>query len=46
MTTTPCEGVSSPLVCSSRVDFPAPFAPTKATFSPCVMQNETPQSAS
>ena len=46
ITTSPCEGISNPSVCSSRVDFPAPLAPTRATFSPCVMRNDTPRSAS
>ncbi|MCD8060913.1 MAG: hypothetical protein LUE13_01010 [Akkermansiaceae bacterium] len=40
--TWPEEGVSRPLRWSSKVDFPAPFPPTRATDSPCVMRMVTP----
>jgi len=45
MSTLPTRGVRKPLRCMSSVDLPAPFAPTSAIDSPCVMENETPSSA-
>ena len=44
--TEPCVGRLIPLRWSMSVLFPAPFGPTRATFSPRAIRRPTPRSAS
>ena len=41
ITISPCVGVIAPLHVFIRVDFPAPFSPTRARISPLLTSRET-----